>query len=172
VTFNPFDLPSQADIREASAKTLEERAKAVEACGDPIVQSFDRPSFRELLAEEKQQADAIAEYAAAVLFGVNSRDRLTNDRALDLEGAAMYLLRRIHPDWVKAAHEQAVETLLLSDEYRALMRDRGLAEARVLAHRLVASVRAALIGTLENETSVTPAVYLKLAAARTRAGAR
>jgi hypothetical protein len=166
------DPPSPGSIREAQALTLEDRAKVVEACGDPVVQCFDRPSFRELLDEERRQADAIAEHAALVIFGVNSRDRLSNRTAIDLEGAAMFLTRRIHPDWMTAAHQQAVETVLASDEYRALMRDRGLSEARVIADRLVMNVRAALIGTLENSLSVTPNVYLKLSAVRTRAGAR
>ncbi len=168
VTFNPFDPPSEADAREARALNLEERSRVVERVGDPILQSFDRPSFRELLDEERQQRDAVAEFAAVAIFGVGP----TNRQAAELEGAAMYLLRRVHPEWMTAAHDQAVETLLATDEYRALMRERGPAEARVIAHRLVSTVRAALIGTLENETSVTPAVYLKLAAARTRAGAR
>jgi hypothetical protein len=166
------DPPSAGSIREAQALTLEERANVVEACGEPVVQNFGNPSFAQLQQEEREQRDLIAEYAALAIFGEATSDGLPNRMALDLEGGAMFLVRRIHPEWVKAAHEQAVETLLLSDEYRALMRDRGLAEARVIAHRLVANVRAALIGTLENSVSVTPAVFLKLAAARTRAGAR
>jgi len=169
-TENPFPTPSEK--ARALAANLRERARTVEQVGDPVIQTFDRPSFRELQDDERRHADQIAEYAAHVLFGVSSCDRLTNRRAIDLEGGAMYLVRRSHPDWMQAAHDQAVETLLASDEYRALMRERGLAEARVIAHRLVTNVRAALIGVLENSQTVAPATYLKIQAGVAEAEAR
>lgn len=167
-----FPLPSPAEQREARALNLEERARAVEQAGEPILQSFRGPSFRDLQHEEHSQADRITQFAAQTIFGVSSVDRLTPRQANDLEGGAMYLVRRSEPSWLQAAREHAVETLMASDEFRLLMRERSYAESRLIAHRLATAVRAAEIGVLENSVSVAPAVYLKLAAAQMRSGAR
>lgn len=165
------EIPSEADKARALAANLRERATTVERAGEPVIQTFTRPSFRELQAEERSQADNITEFAALAIFGVQSSDRLTPKQANALEGAAMYLVRRIHPEWMKAAVEQAVDTLLVSDEYVALTVDRSWAEKRLIAHRLTQSVLGALIGVLENERSVRPECYLRIAAAKAEAGA-
>lgn len=170
--FNPFDGPTEAESREALAQNLEARAELVMRAGEPVVQSFDNPSYHQLQADERSQADAIATFAGKRIWGVNSIDRLTNRQVIDLEGAAMYLVRRTSPDWQRAAREQAVEALLASDEFRALTFDRSPAEARVLAHRFAQTFRAAEIGVLENNCGVSASLYLRICAGQVRAGAR
>lgn len=165
------ELPSEAEKRQALAATLRERATAVQTAGLPVLQSFTHPSFRELQAEERSQADNIAEFAALAIFGVGSVDRLTPAQANALEGAAMYVTRRIYPTWMQAAVSQAVETVLVSDEFVVLSRERSAAEQRLMAHRIAQSVVATLIGVLENERTVRPECYLRIAAAKAEAGA-
>lgn len=165
------DIPSEADKAKALAANLRERARIVELAGDPVVQTFDHPTFHQLQAVERSQADNIAEFAALAIFGTHTSDRLTPKQGLALEGAAMYLVRRIHPEWMQAAHEQAVETLLVTDEFRIMRKFLSEGQVKVMAERCTQSILAALIGTLENERSVAPATYLKLQAARAEAGA-
>lgn len=170
------DIPTVAEERAAKVANLRERARCLDDVGPAneatILKTFDHPSWRELHAEERVQVDLVAGEALRFIFGVRSIDKITPRQAADLEQGATYLVRRLHPQFCQAAHEHAVETLLSSDEFKALSAGRSAAERRVMAHRMTGSIRAALHAVLEGTIPLKPAVYLRCVAGATEAGAR
>lgn len=175
---SPAPQPNLEDVNAARAANLTERAIAVEQAGahvDAVLRSFQNPSWYDLQKTERYQAGLVAEAAASIIFGVNGVECLPPGIRADLEQASTYLVRRIHPEFVKAAQDQAVETLTTySDEFKALAsgRPRDGASLTVIAHRLVLQVRAAYHAVLEGRTPIKPAVYLRACAGATQRGAR
>lgn len=155
------------DRHAAAAANLRLRADAVDEAGPrggDIVRTFQHPSWQELHDAEQRMAGVVADIIAVAVEKQRGTP-LTNREADALEQAANYLLRRMNPAFVRAAHEQAVETLLICDEFRAMARGRQPAEQRLIAHRLVAASRAAFHGVLEATVPLAPAVYLRCCAA-------
>lgn len=165
-----LDPPTPAEQRAALAANLRERARACEVAGPEheaaIARTFSHPSLVELQREERHQADLIAEEAAHIIFGSSTRDRLTPKIASDLEQAATYVTRRIHPEFVTAAINQAADTLLKSDDTNWAFARFSAGEARMRAHWLATVMWGALIGTLECERPIALATYLRIQAAK------
>ncbi len=180
MSMHEFTLGSKPDIDSASAKAanLRERAAAVEQAGparqDQILAAFTNPSWTQLQRVEDYQIGLVADAMANIVFGSNGTDGLTPRIADDIEQGATYLIRRVHPEFVQAAHEQAVETLLISGHFRALAsgRERESADLRLLAHWLVTEMWAAFHGVLEGRVPIHPAIYLKASAGAVERGAR
>lgn len=170
------DMPSVAQERSALAANLRERARVLDQVGPAgeasALRTFTHPSWRELHAQERSTVDLVAGDAMVHIFGTRSAEKVTPRIAADLEQGATYLVRRIHPEFVKAAHDNAVDVLRQSDEFKALTAGRPAGQATVIAHRLVSQMWAGFHAVLEGTTPIKPAVYMRCVAAQVEKGAR
>jgi hypothetical protein len=171
------DYPSVQECQQAQAATLRERARILDEVGPAgeagVLRTFRSPSLQDLQREEDCLVDAAAEFLARQIFGHSTRDRLTPRIAADLEQGCRYAVRRVHPEWMLAAQQQAAETIANNaEEFGPTFRHLSPAERRIVAWRLVQTMFAGFHAVLEGRVSIKPATALRIAAAATERGAR
>ena len=131
----------------------------------PVKASMPEPlTYYERQAEESTSVEEVADQIAHTIYGVTLTSQLGREEQHKCRSAATLALRRLHPGWVKAAQEAAVDAGVFALQTEGGFVVRSLPEAKLetLARTLVGRIVAAYFGVTEGTAPVLPGAYLRI----------